>query len=351
MTMRKHLQLLFLFALAISLVGCGGGDADESTSTDQTSSNNQDTEQNSEPDQNSESTSSSGDQISLRLALSPGDSYVIHTTALENTTQSAFGQDVDSGKATEMKIRYDVESVDSDGTMAMVASYEVFKTSTGEGETDIAFDSEDPNQDFESPEGRILSSMIGQELQLELSPLGEISNVHGFDSILDGMIDEIDPAMRELLDPFFRTLFGNQAMAEMMQNLYTAFPEEPVGIGDSWTRSSVVSIGVSFMIDTTFTLTARADGVATLETESIISTNADAEPIDFGIFQMGYSNMNGTQSGFIQIDESNGLMKLGSLSQDFSGELQMISADTEADNINVPIIVGSTFRYEIIEGP
>lgn len=393
MNTRYFLQSAIILLIAFFVAGCGGGDSDQTSPTDPTSSTSQNTDQstdsgaqddssstsdqpesstdttttdstedtsaNTEPASSTSTTTatttqtsgSSDEKIPLRLKLSQGDTFVLLMSSQETTTNSADGQSVDTESSTDMRLRYTVESVAPDGSITFISKYDSFKTEGGTNLGSTSYDSEDPNRDIDSFENRIIDSMLDKELRVTMSPFGKITSLTGFEAVLEGMMDEVDAEKRPLVEPMIESIFGNIAIEEMMQNLFTPYPEEPVGVGDSWTSSAVVSVGVSFLLDSTFTVLDRENGVATLGVESIISTNPDAEPIDFLIFKMAYADMNGTQTGTVQVDESTGLTIKATLSQDFTGELQMVSGDVDTEELTVPLAVVSTYTIEKIEGP
>jgi hypothetical protein len=74
---------------------------------------------------------------------------------------------------------------------------------------------------------------------------------------------------------------------------------------------------------------------------SLITPNADAGPVDFGLFQIAYS-LSGEQEGVIMVDLASGLSN-SQIRQSLSGEMEM---SAEGQTINVPLKIEGMVKVE-----
>jgi hypothetical protein len=119
----------------------------------------------------------------------------------------------------------------------------------------------DSDKDKVSPAdgpGLLYARLVGQSFTFRISSTGGISDVQGFDRILDALLKgagEEAAGARAQLKP----MFSNEAFKATMQQLTPAFPEERVGKGDSWTREFVTRMPV--IGDLKLSLTSTLTGV------------------------------------------------------------------------------------------
>ena len=133
----------------------------------------------------------------------------------------------------------------------------------------------------------------------------------------------------------------------MMQKVAGIFPDVPVGIGDSWTKESYILDIFPAIIKSKYTLRNRQNGISTIEVQSTVEPNPDAQakPMDFGAANLSYE-ITGTTEGAIQVEESSGWTISGKYTQKMSGVMKMENTTQPSRNMSIHITIESTTTIE-----
>jgi hypothetical protein len=121
-------------------------------------------------------------------------------------------------------------------------------------------------------------------------------------------------------------------------------------VGDTWNTQSVDIRGFALVLDNTYTLIDRDDGIATVEVHSTAKSLPDSEPLDMGVMQMRYE-LTGEQNGQIMLDEKTGWAVSAEIKQRFEGELTMEGgmAMQGDEDLSIPITIKSTISLESLK--
>jgi hypothetical protein len=131
----------------------------------------------------------------------------------------------------------------------------------------------------------------------------------------------------------------------MMEKMTAVFPDKPVAIGDSWSQKDTLTTGFPAIVENTWTLTDRKDGVATINVESTFKPNPEGEPMKIGPVTTGF-RLKGSQKGIFKLDESTGWFVEGELTQKMSGEVTMKGIPGQTKEMSVPMIIESVVKFE-----
>jgi hypothetical protein len=116
----------------------------------------------------------------------------------------------------------------------------------GEYEYDSEKDKEAPAEGPAAMQAR----MVGQSFTMKMNAIGRVTDVKGYDKVLDAMMKAGDdnPALKGQL----KQMFNNDTFKGMMQQMAPPLPEEKVGKGDGWDNNFVVKMpmigGMTFAI-------------------------------------------------------------------------------------------------------
>ena len=178
---------------------------------------------------------------------------------------------------------------------------------------------------------------------------GEIIHIEGLDEMYIEMIDDLDIAdevEREQMKQLFRDQFGDETLKGQMGKMMMEYPAGPIHVGDTWTESMESTAIVPLVIETTYTLRSYENGMATIDSKSIITLHPDAEMLDLGYAKIGY-NLSGEQEGTTILDVETGLTISATITQTLSGEMTMIM---EEEELTVPMsILGETTIEMVME--
>ncbi len=260
----------------------------------------------------------------LQLKLQQGQTYRTAMTIEQTVEQSLRGSVQRTTSTTQLTMTHTVSQVDADGTIHIDAAYEhvvieqANPTSTLRSKT-FRYNSATfkPNR-YTSQQPRMYHQIIGQKVSIQVAPNGEIKNVTGFDAIIDSMtFNPKDPpgdSFRELMTVLFeQPLIGTNGSL-------TRFSDQPISVGQSWSQKTsrltnfadlVINFTYSATLDTTYTLTERQDGIATIAIEGVGALYGDDEKLII--------DMPGDQIGTLSIDEATGWVLRSEIQQTYAG--------------------------------
>ncbi|MBN2483710.1 MAG: hypothetical protein JXD21_05880 [Candidatus Omnitrophica bacterium] len=292
--------------------------------------------------------SSSGDKIDLQLRLNQGDSYNIRYTAAQEIVQNLGGEVQKIDQNTEFGYVYTVRQKDYDGNAEIEVKYHsiIFKQQGPFGFID--YDSSHPPQKIH-PSAMGYDVMAGESFVITVSPSGEILNVRGMDNILDKLLSRMslpEGVSKDMVKENLRKQFGDEALKESVGNMFAVYPDRPVGIGDSWTKTVYTSIGFPARVDTTYTLESIHDGISKVKVFSDIRSQPDAAPVHMGNMVLRYE-VTGRQEGIISLDEQTGWTRDGYMNQKIEGKAVVVSGlDQVPEGTSWPIAIVSNIKFE-----
>jgi hypothetical protein len=283
-----------------------------------------------------------------QLRLKQGDSYRILMTMDQHIEQSVLGKTQQTSSLSRLEMSYTVTAVDSDGTMHIDAVYEKIALDMKGPTGTVKYDSADPSVNESAEQvSAMYDKMLGQKIALEFAPTGEIKSAAGMDALVDAIVDEMpEGPMREQ----FRQMFGDmfeQSMTGNSGNL-ALYPATPVKVGDTWPQTTTMSSSLfKVVLDTTYTLKERKDGVATIESVAV----GNFEPGENGEM-MGMKmdiNLKGGQTGTLSVDEATGWTVRSQVKQDFAGAIMVSSPDNADMNLSIPMTMTMQITTEPVQ--
>lgn len=293
--------------------------------------------------------SAGAEKIELRLNLKEGETYKLQMTSDQKITQTVGEAKQEMPQTTGFGLSHLVKEIRDDGTAVVQVTFDSirFKQEGPTGEVD--YDSSNPPPaESAHPMVTALVALVGQGFSVDLTSKGEAARVEGADQLVARMMEKIElpmPALQPVVEQQLKQQFGDQAMKEMMEQMVGVYPDEPVGVGDSWSKRRVVSRGLAAIMNNTWTLKSRENGVAVLDVQSTVGPNPDAPALDMGIAKLQYA-LRGTQNGSIELDEATGWVLRSTVNQSLSGELTIQGGPEAGQPMSVPITVEGVTRVE-----
>ena len=286
------------------------------------------------------------EKIHLRLNLQEGESYSLRMITDQDISQTIQGQQQETKQTMGLGYTFDVNQVNSDGSALTRVTYDwvLFEQDGPLGKT--KYDSATP-PDTVPPAAAGYAALVGQGFTMEISPAGRVQDLQGVDDMITHMLEELDlpeGATMDSIEQSFRDQFGDQALQENMESLMAIYPEGPIGIGDSWSKTVATSVGLPMILENRWTLTAREDGVATVDVYSTIKSNPEAAPLEIAPVKMSF-DISGVQQGTMSLDEGTGWTISAHVTQTLAGEIEM----EMGERMSWPISIKSTTRLESLE--
>ena len=285
-------------------------------------------------------------KIELRLRLEPGKAYKLRMTAAQKITQTLAGMKQEMPQTTGFELRHDVKEVRDDGTAVIRVTYDSFQYKTEGPMGKVDYDSsKPPAEEALHPMAKGFAALVGESFWIDLTPLGRATRVEGADQLAARVAAKIEVPMESLratVEQQMKDQFGDQALKETMEQMMGIYPDQPVGVGDSWSKKMVVTRGMPVVINNTWTLKSRREGVAFIDVQSSVEPNPDAEPMEMGPAKVK-PRLAGTQQGSIEMDEATGWVLRSTVKQQLSGALTIEGGPEQA---TVPMSVQSEIRVK-----
>jgi hypothetical protein len=202
------------------------------------------------------------DKVELRWKWQKGLELVYQSS---NRTLMQFG-----GRPIDQQMGYTysmtVTNLSESGEATILVKYlAVVAKGAGPG-GDFAYDSEKDKEPPAEGPAAMQARMIGQSFTMTMNALGRITEVKGYDKVLEAMMkdlgDDAGPMKMQL-----KQMFNNDIFKGMMQRMAPPLPEGKVGKGDTWTDDFVVKMpmlgGMKFAMKAT--LAGVEDGKASID--------------------------------------------------------------------------------------
>ena len=292
-----------------------------------------------------------GDKVELRLRLKKGDVYQVKQSVEQKITQEVQGQKMEIAQTFGFGYLYVVEQVDAESTATVkITYYSVAMKQDGlMGHTE--YDSTHPPEAVPM-QAKPFAGMLGQGFTMKITPEGEVKEVKGVGAMLQKMLENSglpEGPMRDGLISGLKNQFSDEGMKEMMGQVTGFYPKERVGVGDTWKRQMMITKGLPMIIDSTYKLKSRKDGVAKIEAVMVVKPNPKAKPMDMGIMKIGYK-LGGKQQGTFEINEATGMLKRSHVKQKLSGTIVIEGMPNQPEGMTLPMTVESEEKVEVTKG-
>lgn len=156
-----------------------------------------------------------------------------------------------------------------DGAVVIEVSYSRFRQVVPGPEGPVVIDTAEGVGTEEFP-----LAMLDRVFTLVLGPRGRILEVSGLEGILEEPLAELEsrPETAALAE-MMREALGPEAMKELLQQAQPVFPQEPVGLGDSWTHE--FSFSNALIGDVSTSATYRLEGEGRLHGRPVVRLAMD----------------------------------------------------------------------------
>jgi len=255
------------------------------------------------------------------------------TTDLTSTV-TAMGNTQTQPTNSMLRYAYEVEGVDASGLATV-------KVTTDMGSMLQQFGG-GMGGDM-GPMGNMFGDVGEIALTMKIAPEGTVQSVEGMDEVADKMVKSMKDAMGQQManlapqaksmmgnmDGMFdgmKKMMGNDAMKKQVQPLTGFYPDQPVRVGDTWTKTLPVGGPMPMTMDVTYTVTARGGGVMNLDFDGVIKSTPGGG-MDLGFMKMEF-DLSGTQSGTMQVDEATGWTTASTADLSMEGSMKMMGMST-----------------------
>lgn len=277
------------------------------------------------------------EKLDLRLRFSKGDVHAM-TIGLEQTIdQTVQGAPQRTTQSTRLGYTLKVEDVDGQGAARISIRYDTaaYHVKTPAGEVD--YDSTQAGAGAPPAMAAGLAAVVGQGYSFTVTPEGKVTQVTGLEKMLNAVMSRLNvegPA-RLAAEKVLRQQLAEPNVRSNLQGMFAPFPDHPVAVGESWSRTAQISLGFPLETQTTYTLKARDKGIAIVDVAGHSSTAPDAA-LDLGQTKMSY-DLKGDIHGQLQIQESTGWTWLSDSTQTLKGSATLRSPNVEPQTVPVSV--------------
>ena len=260
----------------------------------------------------------------LKFNPKAGTKYKVEMVTNSTTGQEMMGQKTEMNSISEMTMLYEIAKADG-ADKEIKITFERMKTAQKAGGQEMVMDTQNP--DTSNPGSRMLGAMMGSEFLLTINAKGEVTSVKGMDAMMNKVMAanaSADTAMRVQLTAGMKSFMSDDILKDMMEQSFKFFPDDKVGQGESWKKDMVISKPMPMNITSNFTLKNVASNIAKLDVASVIT------PGKGGMEMMGMTietEMNGTQSGTMDVDVETGMALNTDIKQNIAGKMKVMGQE------------------------
>lgn len=259
---------------------------------------------------------SSTQKLGGGLPLKAGKTLNYKVTQNTDTEVSIMGMAQKTNGVTTSVNQFDIKDINSKGDITADITVQEMQMEQVTPMMTMRFDSEDPSKN--EPEGMLdgMKAMIGHKMTVTVDKDGKVLATKGAKE-LAAKVTEGNPGgeqIKSLLETQLTSMNG-------IQGLINFYPKQIVKIGDSWTRTDTVKGQMPMVVNNTYTLKERTNGMS-IVTVSGTSKTLEGGGMELQGMKIGY-DLSGTTSGTIEINDKTGLLNKGNQLVKMSGKMTM----------------------------
>lgn len=263
----------------------------------------------------------SAQQYDLKLNLKKGQHYTQAMAMNMNLTQSIAGQEMNIVTVMHFDFNEVVTAINAKGDFVIESQYTHMTMDLDAMGQKMNYDSnvKDTSEDnLMKSYAAALDQMMGKKFTVTITPKGKVTEVKGLKEVLAGVLKKYkDPTTKKILEE----TFDEKKIASNYESSYNIFPDKPVNIGDSWTKTTKVESVFPIEINTNYTLKEVSNGSAKLASTGDFTMKKDDAEIN-GITMK--TNLKGTYNGTYQMDINTGISTSSNINMPVSGTMEVM---------------------------
>ena len=291
-----------------------------------------------------------GEKIQYKLKFEPGQKYYMRMTTEQKISQIVNGRRQSIDQSFGFGIDCDVEEVEAneDARIKYTYRWAKFRQRMPTGE-ETSYDSSKKVSPV-PPAAQGFAAMLGEGFSIKITPQGRVKLVEGLKTMRNNIVKKLpyQGRTKELMIEALKQYLSEEGIKETTESSMAIYPDKPVGIGDSWNKTVVLSQGLSMIVEHKWTLKERNNGLAAIEVDSTIRPDPQAKPMDMGAAKVRYA-LSGKQRGRIEMQESTGQIIRSEINQQMSGQMQMTGAGGQSQEMSIPMELEGVVTLEMTE--
>jgi hypothetical protein len=277
------------------------------------------------------------DQVDFRLRFVNGQTRHVDVTLDQVIDRVIREARQETTQNIVLRYALTVSSVDSQGVAVITVKYEAMILHSRSPVGEVNYDSSNAASQVPVMASG-LAAMVGRQFSITVTPAGRVTRVDGLQKLMESVLNVLavpDGPTRVAVEKTVRQQLDEQNVRANLQNIFAPFPDHPVLVGETWERKTDVNFGFPMTTAMTFTLSSRAQGVATVKVAGTVAmrpnTSMDLKPVKMDI------DLRGDQTGTLLIDENNGWTKQADVSQTLNGSVTVRTPESAPETVPVTI--------------
>ncbi len=273
-------------------------------------------------------------KTSLRLNLTKGTVYEMTMSMNMNMNQEMMGQQIKIEQKMLMVLDYKVADVLPNKNYLIEYSVAQVKIDASANGQQMSMDS----QTGGNPASEKLKALTGQSIKMEVTPAGKVEKVDGQEAFISKIADD---KMIGQMVPMFSS---DEGFKSFVGQTFSYIPEKEVEQGAKWSCKSQLTAAMNMDMQIDYEVASIVGNDLNLNVSSTFGGTKQIE-------QMGMKmdmQLDGTQSGTMFIDGSDGWMINQNLNQNIKMVMKMKNPQT-GDDMNIPIDMKSVIEIKSVK--
>ncbi|PSR12342.1 MAG: hypothetical protein DA408_04385 [Bacteroidetes bacterium] len=267
--------------------------------------------------------------------------YRLTSTTLSQT--QVMGMDMENNSEQVMEYNIFATGNDANGNKQLRTRYTAIQINQTAMGQEMVYDSKDPSRNTEPNLEAIYDAMINKSFDLTYGPDGKIIEAQGLNELMEDVLDKAPAEVQETL----KSQLGGEVMLQSFKAMTGFYPGKPLKKGDAWPISNDLNLGgMALQVDVVYTLEESKNGVAKIRIDGEIATDPEAPGMDIMGMSMKF-DLQGTQQGYMWVNEATGWAEKSELLQLMNGNMQMDSPQT--GNMTIGMSITSNQQLERIK--
>jgi hypothetical protein len=258
----------------------------------------------------------SAQKQNLKYNLVIGDTYSLNQINAQTIHQDVSGMSIDMNVTSGGLMKFTITKIEA-GNIHMNVAYQTLMMKMESSMMNMSYDSREPI-DEQNPLHQSMSTMVGEEFELVMSPSGKVLSVTGFERIVKKMSEKLgNEQMANQMAGSLQQQFGDEAMQYNIEAITAIFPDKEVAIGESWTISGTIKSGMVLNYNTVYTLDGVKDGKWLITGKSKLVSDKNIPVEANGMTQ--HFALEGDASYTIDLEAKSGWLNTNTINQNMEG--------------------------------
>ena len=270
----------------------------------------------------------------VRLNLTKGSVYEMTMSMSSNMNQEMMGQQMKIEQKMLMVLDYKVADVLATKNFVIEYSVSQVKIDASANGQQMSMDS----QNGSDPASEKLKAMVGQVIKMEVTPAGKIEKVEGLEAFISKIGD--DKMMGQMV-PMFSS---DEGFKSFVGQTFSYIPEGEVEQGSKWSSKAQLTAAMNLDMQVDYELASISGKDLNMNVSSTFNGTKQIE-------QMGMKmdmQIDGTQTGTMAVDATDGWMKSQNLNQNIKMVMKMKNPQT-GDDMSIPMDMKSVVETKSVK--